>query len=81
MSSALTTNGAWNCTAKLIEPVQEQAVTEEQIKSACDLGMAILQWAIFNRPDLKGGEVRSAIQTIIGPEADKRLQDHLNRSL
>ena len=56
-------------------------MTEEQIKSACDLGMAILQWAIFNRPDLKGGEVRSAIQTIIGPEADKRLQDHLNRSL
>ena len=77
----LTTSKPMNPRLPFGEPVQEQAVTEEQIKSACDLGMAILQWAIFNRPDLKGGEVRSAIQTIIGPEADKRLQDHLNRSL
>jgi len=54
---------------------------ELKVKSACDFGHTILQWAIYNRPELKGGELRQAIQTIIGPEADARLQDYLNRPL
>jgi hypothetical protein len=66
-------------TMPIMNVEKENPLTEEQIKSGVNLGYLILQWVVYNRPELTGGEARSAILTLIGPECDASLQDSLNQ--